>query len=99
MNAVKKMLVDISSFFEDLSSSCNPDLVSPSICFSCRHYPNISISQEDDLIINLENENHMDIATYVETKLGPAFRNAQEAERVISEICKGALGIFQWTVL
>lgn len=91
--------VQIASFFEDLSSSCNPILGNPSICFSCRHYPNIRISQDDDLVICLEQENGGDIDTYVNTTLRPAFAKDVCPDGLISQILDRAAGVFQWVVL
>ena len=89
----------IASYFEDLTSSCNPSMHNPSVLFSCRHYPNIRIYQDSDLIITLEDENDGDIRKYVEDRMKFAIPNENHAELVISNITRGAQGIFQWVAL
>lgn len=61
-----------------------------SICFSCRHYPQIALENGSD--INVETNNANDIRTYVNNQLGEQKSLAEVRGRIIEK----ASGNFQW---
>ena len=69
------------------------------ICISCRHYP--VASSNTSLKIHVEDENHNDIATYVEEKLyteRPEF-SAEEYQTLKKTVVGRASGSFMWARL
>ena len=90
-NATK--LVD---FFRVLSSSNSED-ASLRICFSCRHYPLISLN--DGFEICVEEENHHDIEIYTQDVIERHIQSKDHAQEVQREIVSRSSGNFQWVVL
>jgi protein SERAC1 len=68
------------------------------VCFSSRHYPNISVSQCPEVMV--EGRNGKDIAKYVETKLvkgNPLYSTIMQG--IANDIVTKASGVFLWAVL
>lgn len=63
------------------------------ICFSCRHYPDVTLNEGS--IICMEDENKSDIETYVQQKLGIAFYDKLYAKEVQGHILNKAQGSVQ----
>lgn len=89
------------NYFDDMKKKVSRDGGSLSICVSCRHYPNVSLS--DGFEINVETHNMRDIAVYVHTVLDEKVRIwdndpvAIEGRAKMEEaIVKKSLGVFQW---
>jgi ankyrin repeat protein len=68
-----------------------------SICFSCRHYPILTL--EHGLTVCVEDENCQDIVTYIRGELELGFSDKSEAREVETTIVGKAKGVFQWVVL
>lgn len=87
-------------FFRGLiSERASSGIGSLSICFSCRHYPQITLNR--GLIITVERENHDDITTYVrrELELIQEDMDKNDAQTLEQNIVKRSSGVFQWVVL
>ncbi|KAI0123435.1 hypothetical protein BJ170DRAFT_660272, partial [Xylariales sp. AK1849] len=65
------------------------------ICFSCRHYPILSL--DEALEICLEDENQEDISTFLSNRLAPS--RALTSSKVPALIKDRASGIFMWARL
>ena len=65
------------------------------VCFSCRHYPEITINDGLDIIV--EKENSADIRKYVDTQLAQ-LEGYVSAEDLLCQIVDKSNGVFQWTV-
>lgn len=87
---------DLIAFFESLTSKLAP-IEALGICFSCRHYPILAL--ERGLTICMEDENHLDIVTYVEGRLHGGFSDLGKAIDLTEKIVERASGVFQWVVL
>ncbi|KAJ9660151.1 hypothetical protein H2201_007058 [Coniosporium apollinis] len=87
---------DLIAFFESLTSKLAP-IEALGICFSCRHYPILAL--ERGLTICMEDENHLDIVTYVEGRLHRGFSDLGKAIDLTEKIVEKASGVFQWVVL
>lgn len=91
-NAIK--LVD---YFDTITSGSNVVDASLSICFSCRHYPLVSL--DDRLEICVEDENNHDIKTYIQSGMWRHVPDKSRADEVRDEIVSKSRGSFQWVVL
>ena len=85
---------ELVKYFQKSTNSTESTL---SICFSSRHYPYIGHGIET---ICVEDKNELDILTFIQTELSPAFENQRERAEVLEkEIMDKASGIFQWVDL
>ncbi|KAI5460503.1 Pfs, NB-ARC and ankyrin domain protein [Mariannaea sp. PMI_226] len=93
----EEQIRDMISFFEPLGALAVSAGLNFRICFTSRHYPNISI--EKCLKLTLEgNEGHsQDIVNYVDTEL--KIGHSRLAEQIRTELREKASGIFMWVVL
>jgi hypothetical protein len=57
------------------------------------------VALEHGLTICVEDENHQDIATYVQGELERGFSDKGKAQELAEKIVGKASGIFQWVVL
>ncbi|TGO08253.1 hypothetical protein BTUL_0219g00220 [Botrytis tulipae] len=98
-----RMLID---YFDDMKKKVSQDGDDGSlkICVSCRHYPNVSLSEGFE--VNVENHNMRDIALFVNAQLVTRITNWNN-DRVTSDgraemeaaIVRKSLGVFQWVKL
>ncbi|KAL1622552.1 hypothetical protein SLS56_008730 [Neofusicoccum ribis] len=86
----KDVALEVIDYFQDLLVNVDQNF---KICFSCRHYPNLSTYDEDSIC--LEDENDGDIRTCIHSKL----RRYQESLKLENKIAEMANGVFQWAVL
>ncbi|KAH0538071.1 hypothetical protein FGG08_005333 [Glutinoglossum americanum] len=93
-DVVAKHLV---TYFQRLVLKLGSTEATLNICFSCRHYPILTL--EHGLIICVEDENHLDIATYVKGELERGFSDKDKARELKEKIVDKASGVFQWAVL
>jgi ankyrin repeat protein len=91
-NATK--LVD---YFDAITSGSNVVDASLSICFSCRHYPLVSL--DDGLEICVEDETNEDIQVYIQNAMWRQIRDKSRADEARDEIVSKSHGNFQWVVL
>lgn len=92
--------VYLVKYFRRLISSPIPTKQRLSLCFSCRHYPVISVAERHEIVV--ENETNADIRTYVECGLsqctGYGFEKIELA-LLRQEIVSRASGSFLWAAL
>lgn len=68
------------------------------VCFSCRHYPQISLDGGKTLVV--EDGNNDDIQKVITTQIDGAGRmDASEKEKIKSDIISASKGSFQWASL
>ncbi|KAI9645218.1 hypothetical protein NHQ30_005952 [Ciborinia camelliae] len=96
-----RMLID---YFDEMKKRVSRDGGTLRICISCRHYPNVTLS--DGFEVNVENFNMRDIAVFVHAKLDSkvlVWDNdpvAIEGRVKMEEaIVKKSQGVFQWVKL
>lgn len=75
-----------------------PEACSVRICFSCRHYPIISLQYGTTIYV--EDQNTQDIRSVVEKRLGDIKPLPEDArESIKQDIVAKSGGVFQWAVL
>ncbi|TGO49584.1 hypothetical protein BCON_0206g00190 [Botryotinia convoluta] len=98
-----RMLID---YFDDMKKRVSQDEDGGSlrICVSCRHYPNVTLSEGFE--VNVENHNMRDIAVFVHAQLVSKIINwdndrvaTEGREKMEAAIVKKSLGVFQWVKL
>ncbi|KAB8290368.1 hypothetical protein EYC80_010801 [Monilinia laxa] len=89
------------NYFNDMKKIVSREGGSIRICISCRHYPNVSLS--DGFEVNVENCNRQDIAVFVHLSLDERVRIWDDDPVAIDgrakmeeAIVKKSLGVFQW---
>jgi len=88
---------NLVAYFQRLTSKLAATETTLSICFSCRHYPVVAL--EDGLTICVEDENALDIATYVHGELERGSLDKNKAQELKEKIINKASSVFQWVVL
>jgi ankyrin repeat protein len=88
----------VVDFFEDLSESATFHNKQFLLCYSSRHYPNISTRAHEEIILDAQPEHMHDISSYVAGKL-PRGLAAEAAQKLRSQIIERSSGIFLWAVL
>lgn len=91
----EKVAKGLVEFFEVLISDL-PTGATLSICFSCRHYPIVTLNH--GRTISVEENNGPDISSYVQLKL-QLFEPKSEAQELEKTIVSMTSGVFQWVVL
>jgi len=86
---------DMISYFEQLGEL--EKAAEFRVCFSSRHYPEISIRTGLQLVLELEQEHTNDITLYVDTHL--KLGRSSQAEDIKAEILRKSSGIFLWVHL
>ncbi|CAG8979215.1 hypothetical protein HYALB_00013142 [Hymenoscyphus albidus] len=69
-----------------------------SICFTCRHFPNLGV-HDPGLDIDVEQENTDDIITYIDHFLKANSQRGRNNNWIVNEIAKKSNNIFQWVVM
>jgi hypothetical protein len=98
----KQNAVALVKVFQSLLESFESQPAGPRqfrICFSCRHYPILSLHRADDTVfeIYVEDENASDISTFVDGQLAK-FR-ARTPSTLPTLITERASGVFMWARL
>ncbi|KAI1754837.1 hypothetical protein F4782DRAFT_491746 [Xylaria castorea] len=83
----------VVDFFQTLSDNAVEGGVELRICLSSRHYPQVSMKKNLELIVERRQEHERDITTYVEEKL------YTENDCIKSQTLVKANGIFMWVIL
>ena len=89
---------ELAEYFHELNKLV-VEFRTTNICISCRHYP--VASSNISLEIRVEDENHNDIAKYVEEKLDterPAF-SVEQYQALKKTVVRRASGSFMWARL
>src|SRR5947207_293860 len=89
--------VKLAEYFQKLVSSSGVVEGSLSICFSCRHYPVMSIKSGFEICV--EDENDEDIKTYITDELHHSIGDERKVHILQQEIITRASGSFQWVTL
>ncbi len=88
---------NLVGFFTRLMNKVAFTNASLSICFSCRHYPDVALG--NGLEVCIEDENHDDIELYIQNTIENAVHDKETAEVIRDEVVRKSSGNFQWTVL
>ena len=88
---------DMIEFFEELSESTAEEDIGFRVCFSSRHYPQITMMKCQPMVLDGQDGHEDDIARYVKSKL--KVRKGKTAEEVRTAVQTKAKGIFMWVVL
>ncbi|KAM0715771.1 hypothetical protein Q7P37_008285 [Cladosporium fusiforme] len=90
---------DSIAFFEELCERAIHEDINLSICLSSRHYPQITMSKHEELIIDGRTDHMEDISKYVQSSLrGLKVTNYVEC-RIQEDIQRRCSGVFLWVVL
>lgn len=85
------------TFFQEISRQAMNQGDRLNICFSSRHYPNISIREALVLLIDGQDGHMIDIQRYIDSTL--VIDSSQSSEDIKSQILKEASGVFLWVAL
>jgi hypothetical protein len=88
---------DMIDFFEELGESTAAEDTDLRVCFSSRHYPQITMLKCQPMVLDGQDGHEDDIARYVKSKL--KVRKGKTAEEVRIAVQTKAKGIFMWVVL
>lgn len=88
---------DMLSFFEQLGHRAASAGHQFRVCFSSRHYPNISMTRSINLILEDQDGHGSDIKNYIQTELKAGRGKA--VDEIKNELLQRASGIFLWVVL
>ncbi|OJI95835.1 hypothetical protein ASPVEDRAFT_35146 [Aspergillus versicolor CBS 583.65] len=86
---------DMVSLFEELGAREKASELL--VCFSSRHYPEITIRTGLQLVLEKEHEHGDDIRLYIESQL--KIENTPQADEIKAEISRKSSGIFLWVAL
>ena len=81
---------ELVDYFQQFSSSL-------AVCFSCRHYPLLTL--ENGLEVCVEDGNGSDIDTYIRISLDARILRTEIAHPIRKDIAAKSSGSFQWVVL
>lgn len=86
---------DMVSLFEELGAcEKSGELL---VCFSSRHYPEITIKTGLQLVLEKEDDHGDDIRLYIDSQL--KIENTSQADSIKAEIFRKSSGIFLWVAL
>ncbi|KAH0538139.1 hypothetical protein FGG08_005247 [Glutinoglossum americanum] len=88
--------IRLVKYFQHLLSKCSSAQHRLSICFSCRHFPIVSL--DNGLEICIERENRQDIRRYIWDELKDVI-HGNELKVLQDKILHRSSGIFQWVAL
>lgn len=89
--------LELVGYFDAITLKSNAVAGSVSLCFSCRHYPLVSL--DDGLEICVEDEVNQDIEIYIQDDMWSQIRDKSRADEARDEILSKSRGNFQWVVL
>ncbi|EQB45212.1 hypothetical protein CGLO_15945 [Colletotrichum gloeosporioides Cg-14] len=85
------------SFFEHIAEATTRKSVSFQVCFSSRHYPNITISKAVSLVLEGQQGHQDDIVNYVSSEL--KIGDSKIAQQIRHDLQEKSSGVFMWVVL
>lgn len=89
---------DMAFFFRRITKSAHDAEVDLNILLSSRHFPNITVNNCPEIIV--EQHNSYDIATYVEQRFQLGIANQEEQWELLRDIILNkSAGVFLWVVL
>jgi ankyrin repeat protein len=92
---------DMIEFFGELGESMAEEGIGLRVCFSSRHYPQVTIKKCQPMVLDGQEGHEDDIARYVRSKLKVELNATGDktAEEVRTAVQAKAKGIFMWVVL
>jgi hypothetical protein len=84
--------------FEDLGDMAMSEDLPFSVCFTSRHYPKITITHVEEIVIDDLGGHQRDISKYVQRRLNVGVSKALK-EDFATEIRRKSSGVFLWVVL
>lgn len=88
---------EMIEFFEDLGESAASEHVELRVCFSSRHYPNVTMRKCQHMTLDGQEGHNEDITKYVKSKL--MVRAGKAADGIRIALQDKAKGVFMWVVL
>jgi len=88
---------DLVEFFEDLGGYTTAKGICFRVCFSSRHYPNVSLERCQHFMLDGRSGHQQDIATYIDSKL--RLSTTKMNEEIKTDFRNRAQGVFLWVVL
>jgi ankyrin repeat protein len=88
---------DMIDFFEELGALATEESIHLRVCFSSRHYPQVTISNCQHMNLDAQEGHQQDIWKYVKSKL--KVRKGKTAEEIRVAVQEKAQGVFMWVVL
>ena len=88
---------ELIEFFENLGNMTAKNGICIRICFSSRHYPNVSLEKCQHFMLDGQSGHLQDISAYIKSKL--RLCKSQTNEKIRADVQKRAQGVFLWVVL
>jgi hypothetical protein len=88
---------DLTELFEDLGTSTVTKSICFRVCFSSRHYPNVSLEKCQHFMLDGQSGHQQDITTYIDSKL--RLSTSKTNEELKTAFRNRAQGVFLWVVL
>jgi ankyrin repeat protein len=93
----EQQIRDMVSFFERLGELSISSGAEFRVCFTSRHYPNITVEKGLDLVLEGQEGHNQDITNYLESEL--KIGKSKIAQHIRVELQEKASGVFMWIVL
>lgn len=88
---------ELVEFFEGLGNFTTTKGIYFRVCFSSRHYPNVSLENCQHFVLDGQSGHQHDIAAYIDSKL--RLRKSKTNQEIKAAVQKRAQGVFLWVVL
>ncbi|KAH5602359.1 hypothetical protein HBI45_122960 [Parastagonospora nodorum] len=93
----EQQIRDMLAFFERVSELSLSPGTRFQLCFSSRHYPNITIKAGLSLVLERQEGHAQDIVKYIQSEL--KIGESKIARQIQDDLQKKASGVFMWVVL
>jgi hypothetical protein len=93
----EQQIRDMIRYFEHIAERTVSAGIGFQICFSSRHYPNITIQKGLGMVLEGQEGHSQDIISYLETEL--KIGQSRIAQQIRREVQEKASGVFMWVVL
>lgn len=93
----EEIAIELVNYFDAIILGFDVVNASLNICFSCQHYPLISL--DDDLDICVENEINQDIDNYIQDVMWRHIGDKSRTNEIKDEIVSKSNDNFQWVML
>jgi ankyrin repeat protein len=88
---------DMISFFHEIRDAATSSRRNFYVCFSSRHYPQISVEKSLQILLEKQPDHELDIEHYINTELH--IGKSDQATQVKHDIKDKASGVFLWVAL
>ena len=88
---------ELVEFFESLGDFTAAKGICFRVCFSSRHYPNVSLDNCQYFVLDGQSGHQRDIAAYIDSKL--RLRKTKTSRKIRAAVQERAQGVFLWVVL